>query len=140
MLFRSVQAIGPTKFSNEDQANPIFVILGKYAITMTKAQNFIFHEGGLYCVESFDKLRMKERQLATWSVAEVLVCLIDGISNIVVEQKNLNASSDLATPPCLAHELFSLNGYDFAELLQSQRERIVTAFNEQELDGLQDEF
>ena len=47
-------------------------------------QNFIFHEGGLYCVESFDKLRMKERQLVTWSVAEVLVCLIDGISNMVV--------------------------------------------------------
>ena len=46
-----VQSIGPTKFSNEHQANPIFVISGKYAVTMTKAQNFIFNEGGLYCVE-----------------------------------------------------------------------------------------
>ena len=111
-----VQAIGPTKFSNEDQANPIFVISGKYAVTMTKAQNCMFNEGGLYCVESFDKIRIKERQLVTQSVAEVLVCLIDGISNIVVEQDNLNASSDLETPPCLPHELVSLNGYDFAEL------------------------
>ena len=85
---------------------------------MTKAQNFIFNEGGLYCVESFDKLSIEERQLVTWSVAEVLVCLIDGISNIVVEQDNLNASSDLETPPCLPCDLVSLNGHDFAELLQ----------------------
>ena len=27
---------------------------------MTKAQNFIFNEGGLYCVESFDKLSIEE--------------------------------------------------------------------------------
>ena len=135
-----VQAIGPTKFSNEDQANPIFVISGKYAVTITKVQNFMFNEGGLYCVESFDKLSIEERQLVTWSVAEVLVCPIDGISNIVVEQDNLNASSDLETPPCLPHELVSLSGHDFAELLWSQRRKIVTAFNEQELDGLQDEF
>ena len=52
----------------------------------------------------------------------------------------MNASYDLETPPCLPHELVSLNGHDFAELLLSQRGRIVTAFNEQELDGLQDEF
>ena len=135
-----VQAIGPIKFSNEDQANPIFVISGKYAVTMTKAQNFIFNEGGLYCVESFDKLSIEERQLVTQSVAEVLVCLIDGISNIVVERGSLNASSDLETPLCLPHELVSLNGHDFAELLMSQQRRILTAFNEQELDGLQDEF
>jgi hypothetical protein len=135
-----VQAIHPTKFSNEDQANPIFVISGKYAVTMTKAQNFIFNEGGLYCVESCDKLSIEERQLATRSVAEFLVCLIDGISNIVVEQDNLNASSDLETPPCLPHDLVSLSGHDFAELLQSQKGRIVTACNEQELDGLQGEF
>ena len=80
-----IQGIGPTKFSNEDQASPIFVIAGKYAVTLTKAQNFILNEGGLYCVESFDKLSIEERQLVTWSVAEVLVCLIDGIPNIVVE-------------------------------------------------------
>jgi hypothetical protein len=135
-----VQAIGPTKFSNEDQANPIFVISGKYAVTMNKAQNFIFNEGGLYCVESFDKLSIEERQLVTWSVAKVLVCLIYGIPNIVVEWVNLNASSNLETPPCLPHELVSLSGHDLAELLQSQRRRIVTAFNEQELDGLQGEF
>jgi hypothetical protein len=78
--------------------------------------------------------------LVTWSVAEVLVCLLDGISNIVVEEDNLNASSDLETPPYLPHELVTLNESDFAELLQSQIGRIVKAFNEQELDGLQDEF
>ena len=91
-------------------------------------------------MESCDKLSIEERQLVTWSVVEVLVCLIDGISNIVVEQDNLNARSDLETPPGLPHELVSINGHDFAELLQSQRGRIVTALNEQELDGLQDEF
>jgi hypothetical protein len=69
-----------------------------------------------------------------------LVCLIDGISNIVVEWDNLNASSDLETPPCVPHELVNLNGHDFAELLQSQIGIMVTAFNEQELDGLQGEF
>ena len=121
-------------------AHPIFVISEKYAVTMTKAKKFIFNEGGLYCVESFDKLRIEERQLVTWSVAKVLVCLIDGISNIVVKQDNLNTSSDLETPPCLPHELVSLNGYDFAEFLLLQRGRIVTAFNEQGLDSLQDEF
>ena len=52
----------------------------------------------------------------------------------------MNASSDLETPPCLPHDLVSLNGHDFAELLWSQQRRIVIAFNEQELDGLQDEF
>ena len=78
--------------------------------------------------------------MVTWSVAEVLVCLIDGISNIVVEWDNLNASSDLETPPYLPCELVSLNGYDFAQFLWSQRGKIMTAFNEQELDGLQDEF
>ena len=107
---------------------------------MTNAQSCIFIDGGLYCVESFDKLSIEERQLVSQSVAEVLVCLIDRICNIVVEWDNLNASSDLVTPPCLPHELVSLNGHDFAELLWSQRRRIVTAFNEQELDGLQDEF
>ena len=107
---------------------------------MTKAQNFIFIEGGLYCVESFDKLRIEERQLVTWSVAKVLVCLIGGISNIVVEQDNLNTSSDLETPLYLPHELVSLNGYDFVGFLLSQRGRMVTAFNGQELDCLQDEF
>ena len=107
---------------------------------MTNAQNYIFHEGGLYWVESFDKLSIEERQLVTWSVEEVLVCLIDGISNIVVEWDNLNTSSDLETPPCLPHELVRLSGHDFAELLQSQQRRIVTTFNEQGLDGLQDEF
>ena len=67
-------------------------------------------------MESFDKLSIEERQLVSWSVAEVLVCLMDGISNIVVEWKDLNAISDLETPPCLPHELFNLNGHDFAEL------------------------
>ena len=52
----------------------------------------------------------------------------------------MNASSDLETPPGLPHEVVSLNRHDFAELLWSQQRRIVTAFNEQELDGLQDEF
>jgi hypothetical protein len=33
-----VQAIGPTKFSNEHQANPIFVISEKYAIAMTNSK------------------------------------------------------------------------------------------------------
>ena len=113
-----VQAIGPTKFSIADQANPIFVISGKYAITMTKTQNFIFNESGLYCVESFDNLGIEKRQLVTQSTAEVLICLIGGISNILVKQDNLNASSDLETPPCLPHELVSLNGHNFAELLQ----------------------
>ena len=107
---------------------------------MTKAQNFIFNEGWLYCVESFDKLSIEKRQFVTWSVAEVLVCLIDGISNIVVERDNFNASSDLKTPPCLPHEFVTLSGLDFAELLWSQGRRIVRAFNEQELDGLQYEF
>ena len=107
---------------------------------MTKAQNFIFNEGGLYFVESFDNLSIEERQLITQSVAGVLVCLIGGVSNIVVEWGNLYAGSDLETPPCLPHELVCLNGHDFAELLWSQRGRTVTAFNEQELDGLQDEF
>jgi hypothetical protein len=78
--------------------------------------------------------------LGTRSVSEVLVCLIDGISNIVAEQDNLNASSDLEAPPCLPHELVSLNGHDFAEFLLSQRGRIVTSFHEQELVGLQGEF
>ena len=55
-----VQAIGPTKFSNEDQANPIFAISGKYAISITKAQNFIFNEGGLYCVRSEERRVGKE--------------------------------------------------------------------------------
>ena len=85
-------------------------------------------------------LEFEERQLVTWSIAEVLVCLIDGIFNIVVEWDNLNASSDLETPPCLPHELVILSGHDFAELLQSQQRRIVTTFNEQGLDSLQDEF
>jgi hypothetical protein len=62
-------------------------------------------------------------QAVTWSVAEALVCLIDGISNSVVEGDNSNAGSDLETPPCLPHELVSLNGHDFAELLQLQRGR-----------------
>jgi hypothetical protein len=65
-------------------------------------------------VESFDKLSIEERQLVTQSTAEVLICLIGGISNIVVEQDNLNASSDLETPPCLPHELVSFNGHNFA--------------------------
>jgi hypothetical protein len=107
---------------------------------MTKAQNFIFHEGGLYCVESFDKLSIEERQLDTWSIAEVLDCLIDGISNIVVEWDNLNASSDLETPPCLRNELVSLSRHDFAQILWSKQREIATAFNEQGLDGLQGEF
>ena len=85
-------------------------------------------------------LEFEERQLVTWSIAEVLVCLIDGIFNIVVEWDNLNASSDLETPPCLPHELVRLSGHDFAELLQSQQRRIVTTFNEQGLESLQDEF
>ena len=52
----------------------------------------------------------------------------------------MNTSSDLETPPCLPHEVVRLSGHDFAELLQSQQRRIVTTFNEQGLDGLQDEF
>ena len=79
-------------------------------------------------------------QLVTWSVAEVLDCHIDAISNSVVEQDNSIAGSDLETPPCLPHELVSLNECDFADLLQAQRGSIVTAFNEQELNGLQEEF
>lgn len=66
--------------------------------------------------------------------------MADGVSNIVVERDNSNSGSDLETPPCLPHELVSLNGRDFAELLRSQRTRIVAAFDEHELDGLEDEF
>ena len=105
-----------------------------------KAQNFILNEGGQYCVKSFDKLGIEERQLVTQRVAEVLVWRIDGNFNNTLKWDNLNASSDLETPPCLPHDLVSLNGHDFAELLWSQQRRIVIAFNEQELDGLQDEF
>ena len=78
--------------------------------------------------------------MVNWSVAEVLVCHIDGISNSVVEGENSNAGSDLETPPCSPHELVSLNGQDFAELLQLQKGRIVTVFYEQGLNFLQGDF
>ena len=107
---------------------------------MSEAQNFIFNKGGLYCVESFDKLNATEKEMVTRSIAEVLVSLIDGVSKIVVERDNSNSGSDLETPPCLPHELVSLDGRDFAELLRSQRTRIVAAFDKYELDGLEDEF
>ena len=64
-----------------------------------------------------DKLSIEERQLVTQSVAEVLVCHIDGIFNMVVEWDNLSTSSDLETTPYLPHELVSLSGHDLAKFL-----------------------
>ena len=135
-----VKAVGPTEFTNEQLADPTLAISGKYAVSMAEAHAFILNEGGLYCVESFEKLSTDEKEMVTRSISEVLVSLIDGISKIVVERDNSNLGSDLETPPCLPHELVNLNGRDFAELLRSQRGRIVTAFDEQELDGLEDEY
>jgi hypothetical protein len=51
-----VKAVGPTEFTNEQVTDSSLVVTGKYAVNMSEAQNFIFNEGGLYCVESFDKL------------------------------------------------------------------------------------
>ena len=81
-----------------------------------------------------------EKEIVTRTIAEVLVSLIDGVSNIVVERDNSNSGFDLETPPCLPHELVSLNGCHFAEPLRSQRTIRVAAFDEYKLDGLEDEF
>ena len=135
-----VRAIGPTEFTDEQQGDSTLVISGKYAVTFAEAQNFIFNEGGLYCVESFDALSTVETELVTRSISGVLVGLIDGISRIVVERDNTNSGPDLESPPCLPHELVSFSGRDFAKLLRSQRGRIVAAFGEEGLDELEDEF
>ena len=75
--------------------------------------NYLFYQG-MFIQQIFtDKLSLDQQIQVTFMVGNLVMQIVDGITNIQVERDSNNHPAEDQVPPVLLHELVKLKGRDF---------------------------
>src|SRR5438552_15506922 len=79
--------------------------------------NYLFDQG-MFIQEIFtDKLSLDQQIQVTFMVGNLIMQIVDGITNIQVERDGNNLPAEDQVPPVLSHELVKLKGYDLTRIV-----------------------
>ena len=78
--------------------------------------NYLFDQG-MFIQETFiDKLSVEQQILVCNMVGNLVMQVVEGITNIQVERDSSNLPAEDQVPPVLPHELIKLKGHDFTSI------------------------
>ena len=87
--------------------------------------NYLFDQG-MFIQETFiDKLSVEQQILVCNMVGNLVMQVVEGITNIQVERDSSNLPAEDQVPPVLPHELVKLKGRDFTSIVVKHLSRLM---------------
>ena len=93
---------------------------------------------GIFIQETFiDKLSVEQQILVSNMVGNLVMQVVEGITNIQVERDNSNLPAGDQVPPVLPHELVKLKGRDFTSIVVKHLSRLKQFWTDERISKLE---
>jgi hypothetical protein len=128
---------GPNPITPDEIDKSINCMYGRWTVTHENIINFILDQG-LFIQEIFlEKLSIELRIKIIVMIGQLILQIVDGITDISVERTSTNRSSDDELPATLPHELVKLRGRDFTTLLARHLNHLKQIWTEESIAELE---
>ena len=99
--------------------------------------NYLFDQG-MFIQEIFtDKLSLDQQIQVTFMVDNLVMQIVDGITNIQVERDGNNLPAEDQVPPVLPHELVKFKGRDFTRIVIKHLSRLKQFWSNERINKLE---
>jgi len=137
IFINSFMIEGPFPIIPTDIDKSINCIYGHWFVKYENVINFIFDQG-MFIQEIFqERLSVELQSKVITMISQLILQIVDSITDIRAEHTSANLSSDDELPATLPHELVKLRGRDFTALLTHHLDHLKEVWMEESIAELE---
>ena len=136
-LIEGCNVEGPYIFQSDNYS----VVSGNYRVSYENAELFI-KDQDIFVANLLQNLRINspdEYKIVLQSTAFLFAESVNGLSRMIAERNVANEATD-CLPPVLPQDLVRISPYEFSQIVETQKNRLMISFTEEQIVCINNEF